>query len=138
VRVEGRPENGTLPVRASTDAVVGTSGGAIGSGVVAFRRGPTTGLVYEPTADPRFRRTERLRLETPVFATGVVAATGRVLTREGQPLPLRVVLAEQTDDEHGGRYLRADTTLAPLAQGDYVVEIVAGTESATFGFRIVP
>jgi len=34
--------------------------------MVALRRGPTTGLAYQGTADPRFRRTERLRAEVPI------------------------------------------------------------------------
>lgn len=138
VRVEGRPDNGALTIRASTDAVVGVSDASIAPEVIAFRRGPTTGLVYEPTADPRYRRTERIRLEVPVLVAGVVTATGRVLTREGQPLPLRVAIGERTDQTHGARYLVADVTLAPLAQGDYVVEVKAGASTATFGFRIVP
>ncbi|MEZ5283626.1 MAG: hypothetical protein R2712_02220 [Vicinamibacterales bacterium] len=47
-------------------------------------------------------------------------------------------MGERTDEESGARYLVANVTLAPLAQGDYVVEVKAGTAVATFGFRIVP
>jgi hypothetical protein len=32
----------------------------------------------------------------------------------------------------------AEVALAPLAQGEYVLEVQAGKESATYGFRIVP
>jgi VWFA-related protein len=138
VRVEGRPVSGNATIRASTTAGVVAEGTAVGSGALAFRRGPTTGLAYLPTADPRFRRTERLRAEVPLFGTGTIAASGRVLTREGQPLSLAVVTSERTDAETGQRYLVADATLAPLAQGDYVLEVIAGTESVGYGFRIVP
>lgn len=138
VRLEGRPERGTVPVRASTDATVGTTGTSIGAALVVLRRGPTTGLAYQPTADPRFRRTERLRAEAPILSDGAVTGTGRVLTREGQPLPLQVAISERTDDRSGARYLVGDVTLAPLAQGDYVLELQAGRASATYGFRIVP
>lgn len=138
VRLEARPERGTAAVRAATDATVGTTGASIGPSLVALRRGPTTGLAYQPTADPRFRRTERLRAEAPIIAEGPVTGTGRVLTREGQPLPLQVVVTERTDERSAARYLVAEVTLSPLAQGDYVLEVQAGRASATYGFRIVP
>lgn len=138
VRLEGRPERGTAAVRAATDATVGTTGASISPALVALRRGPTTGLAYQPTADPRFRRTERLRAEVPILTDGAVTGTGRVLTREGQPLPLQVAITERTDERSGTRYLVGDVTLAPLAQGDYVLEMQAGPASATYGFRIIP
>ncbi|HQZ40528.1 MAG TPA: VWA domain-containing protein [Vicinamibacterales bacterium] len=138
VRVEGHPAGGSLTIRASTVAVVGAANTALGPEVIAFRRGPTTGLAYEPTADPRFRRTERIRLEVPVLVAGAGTATGRVLTREAQALPLGVAVGERTDADRGARYVVADVTLAPLAQGDYVVEVQSGTATATFGFRVVP
>jgi VWFA-related protein len=138
VRLEGRPERGTVPVRANADATVGATGTSIGPTLVALRRGPTTGLAYQPTADPRFRRTERIRAEVPILADGAVTGTGRVLTREGQPLPLQVAISERTDERSGTRYLVGDVALAPLAQGDYVLEIQAGPASATYGFRIIP
>jgi hypothetical protein len=47
------------------------------------RRGPSTGLAYVATADPRFRRTERLRIEVPLAGEGF-AGIGRLLTREGR------------------------------------------------------
>jgi VWFA-related protein len=138
VRVEAKPMGGSVPARASSDATVAAAGATIGLNGLAYRRGPTTGLAYQPTADPRFRRTERLRLETPIFASGPVTATARVLTREGQPLPLVVTVSERTDEPTGQRYVVVDTVLAPLAQGDFVLEIVGGKEVATYGFRIVP
>jgi len=138
VRVEGRAQRGSASIRAATDATVGAAGAAIGTAPVVYRRGPTTGLAYQPTADPRFRRTERIRAEVPVFADGAVTGTGRVLTREGQPLPLQVAVTERTDEKSSVRFLVADVTLAPLAQGDYVLEVQAGRESATYGFRVIP
>jgi VWFA-related protein len=138
VRIEGRPSSGNATIRASTTAGVAAESATVGSAALAFRRGPTTGLAYQPTADPRFRRTERLRAEVPVFGTATLATSGRVLTREGQPLPLVVVMSERTDAESGQRYVVADATLAPLAQGDYVLELIAGKDSIGYGFRIVP
>jgi VWFA-related protein len=138
VRLEGRPERGTTTVRATTDATVGSAGASISPALVVSRRGPATGLAYQATADPRFRRTERLRAEVPILATGPVTGTGRVLTREGQPLPLQVTMTERADERTATRYLVGDVVLAPLAQGDYVLELQVGRESATYGFRIVP
>lgn len=138
VRVEAHPVNGSGSIRASGDATIVASGAVISSNPIALRRGPTTGLTYLPTADPRFRRTERLRLEVPILAAGPVNATGRVLTREGQPLGIRVAVSERADEASGQRYIVADATLAPLAQGDFVLEVSAGSESATYGFRLVP
>ena len=138
VRLEGRPERGTTTIRATTDATVGAAGASIAPALVALRRGPTTGLAYQATADPRFRRTERLRAEVPILAEGPLTGAGRVLTREGQPLALQVTMSERTDERSGTRYLVGDVTLAPLAQGDYVLELQAGRASATYGFRIVP
>jgi len=138
VRAEARSERSGSSLRASTDVVVAPAGATISGKPLAYRRGPTTGLAYLATADPRFRRTERLRLEVPVLVQGAVTATGRVLTREGQPLPLQVTTTERTDEKSGARYLVADVALAPLAQGDFVLELSAGKESATYGFRIIP
>ena len=74
----------------------------------------------------------------PILTQGAVTGTGRILTREGQPLPLQVAMSERADDTSGARYMVAEVALAPLAQGEYVLEVQAGKESATYGFRIVP
>jgi VWFA-related protein len=137
VRVEGRSERGSATIRAATDATVG-SGAPIGSSLVVYRRGPTTGLAYQPTADPRFRRTERIRAEVPILAEGAVTGSGRILTREGQPLPLQVTMSERADERNTARYLVGEVALAPLAQGDFVLEIKAGTQAVSYGFRVVP
>ena len=137
VRVEARPSGGGAAVRASAAATVPAAGDNVAGAMLILRRGPATGLAYLPTADTRYRRTERIRAELPVFAPGVTAA-GRVLTREGQPLPLQVAMSERTDEETATRVLVADVTLAPLAQGDYVLELTAGKAVVAYGFRIIP
>jgi phosphopantothenate synthetase len=98
-------------------------------------------LQYVPTADSRFRRTERIRLEVPrSMAEG--QASARLLTREGKPLNIAIALSERTDADSGQRMLVADVVLAPLAQGDYAVEISIEQgdrrESATYAFRLIP
>ena len=62
-------------------------GGMAGCARVAWSRGagPSTGLAYVATADARFRRTERIRLEVP-RASGEGTASARLLGRDGLPL----------------------------------------------------
>jgi hypothetical protein len=96
--------------------------GSAGLQPLLFRRGVTTGNRLVPAADLRFSRTERLRLELPVEAD-VKPGAGRLLDRAGQPLQLPVTVGERTDDATGQRWVTADVALAPLAGGDYAVEV---------------
>lgn len=107
--------------------------------VTALRRGPSTGLAYVKATEPRFRRTERLRIEVPM-PPGATSAVGRVLTSQRQVLPLVVTYATQ---ETNGRTVGiADVVLAPLAVGGYSLEVsydVNGQkEHAAYEFRIIP
>lgn len=86
-----------------------------------YRRGPSTGNRVQPAADFRFSRTERLRLELPL-TPGATPGAGRLLDRNAQPLQVPVAVADRTDED-GQRWLTADATLAPLAAGDYVIEV---------------
>jgi VWFA-related protein len=104
-------------------AVAGSS-----SGVLIARRGVTTGNREVPAADLRFRRSEQLRVEVPSPASN--AATARLLDRAGQPMTIPVAAAERTDGD-GSRWISAVLSLAPLAAGDYVMEISRGAMSDT-------
>jgi VWFA-related protein len=143
VRVELTPKDKTVPLQTVTDAYVPAAEWLVSSSGLTTRRGPSTGLQYVHTADPRFRRTERLRLEIPRSAREG-EATARLLGRDGQPLAMPITLSERTDATSGERMLVVDLTLAPLAQGDYAVEIVVedrdrkGKEGATYAFRVIP
>jgi hypothetical protein len=106
----------------------------LATAAILIRRGPTTGNKDIPTADVRFRRTEHIRVEIPVVANEAAAA--RLLDRAGKPLPIPVSTAVR-DDADGTRWQTAQLTLAPLAPGDYVIEI-AGSERTLVAFRIVP
>ncbi|HVL66554.1 MAG TPA: VWA domain-containing protein [Vicinamibacterales bacterium] len=88
-----------------------------------FRRGPSTGNRVEPLGDPVFSRTERARFDV-ALAPGATLSSARLLDRNGAPLDLPVTLAERTDDD-GVRWGTAEITLAPLAPGDYVIELSA-------------
>jgi hypothetical protein len=125
----------------TTTVTVPADSAVTGTAALAWRRGPSTGLAYLPTADPRFRRTERLRVEVPLSLEGV-KATGRVLTREGQALQLIISHSTRTDAGSATTFAVADVTLSALAAGEYVLELLfeAGgkTENVSYGFRIVP
>lgn len=141
VRLHLTPAGGTIPLLTTLDVVVPDSADLLSATGAAWRRGPSTGLSYEPTADARFRRTERLRVEVP-RVRGAGTPSARLIGRDGQPLALHVALSERVDADSGVTFVVADLTLAPLAQGEYVLEIGMTdgdkTDSANYGFRIVP
>lgn len=91
-----------------------------------------------PAGSVFFRRTERMQVRWPVSGT-ITQPTGRILGRDGVPLDLALPIAEREED--GVRYVVADLNLAPLTQGEYVVEVQAAgaagaTESARLAFRV--
>ena len=141
VRAELTPRSGRIPLQVTTFATVPAEMASIGTGALAMRRGPSTGLAYVPTADPRFRRTERLRIEIPVGGDGFTG-TGRLLTREGQALPLVVTVSTRTDTTQTRNFAVAEVVLAPLAAGEYVLEVSlvkdGKTDIVTYGFRLIP
>ena len=132
---------GTTPLQTTTDAFIPDRDWLIGSSGLTARRGPSTGLQYVPTADARFRRTERIRLEVP-RSPGEGRPSARLLARDGKALNVAIALSERADADSGQRMLVADVTLAPLAQGEYAVAITVEQgdrkESATYAFRIIP
>ena len=140
VRVELLPKGSTVPLQTTTDAFVPEPEWLIGASGLTTRRGPSTGLDYVPTADARFRRTERIRLEVPRSPTPG-EASARLLGRDGQPLDLPITISERTDPV-AGRMLVVDLALAPLAQGEYAVEITVEQgdrkEGASYAFRVIP
>jgi VWFA-related protein len=141
VRVQATPEGGRTPVIVTATADVPGTTALVGSGVIASRRGPSTGRSYEPTADPRFRRTERLTLELAKLADDTVVS-GRMLNRGNQVLQIPVTISERVDEPTGLRTIVAEVVLAPLAAGEYVLELTATkgtqTETRTFAIRVVP
>jgi VWFA-related protein len=107
--------------------------------VTALRRGPSTGLKYVRADEPRFRRTERIRIEVAIPA-GAANGAGRVLTTQQQPTAL--VVSYSTEQANGQTIGIGEVILAPLAVGEYVLELsydVNGQkEAATYNFRIIP
>ncbi|HEX6162011.1 MAG TPA: VWA domain-containing protein [Vicinamibacterales bacterium] len=107
--------------------------------MTALRRGPSTGLAYVRVEQPMFRRTERLRVEVEI-PDGATNVAGRILTAQGQPMPLPV--SYSTSQVNGKTVGIADVTLAPLAVGNYSLELTfdvdSRKESTVYEFRIVP
>ena len=110
-------------------------------GAVFFRRGPTTANKEVPVADLRFRRSERIRIDVPTPDATTVAA--RLLDRTGKPLSIPLTATVRADTD-GSRWQTTELALAPLAPGDYVIELAggagqAGREVRTLAaFRVVP
>jgi VWFA-related protein len=147
------PESGELPageyavrVRLKSDAdntlslsdtarVVLDKAAAL-SEAVMWRRGPTTGLQHRRTADPRFQRNERIRLELATMTTS--PASARLLDRSGNPIAIPVQVSARPDPTGGFQWIVVDASLAPLAPADYAIEVTQGTDKQLTGFRVVP
>jgi len=104
------------------------------SGAVFIRRGPSTGNKEMPTADLRFRRSDRLRVEVPSAAD---VTSARLLDRTGKPIVAIPVTANTRSTPDGMKWATAELLLAPLGPGDYVVEVMAGATRTLAAFRIV-
>jgi hypothetical protein len=87
-----------------------------------YRSGPATANQRVMTADVHFARTDRAHLELPV-TSGVKPAPGRILDRAGRLLKVPVTEAERTDAVTEQHWITADVALAPLAPGDYLIEV---------------
>jgi len=103
-----------------------------------FRRGPSTGNQWHVLAEPLFSRTERARFEVPL-AAGTAVSAARLLDRNGNALEVPLTLGERTDTS-GMRWKTVDATLAPMTDGDYVLEVtgtVSGAEKKLLtAFRV--
>jgi VWFA-related protein len=151
------PESGTLPageyavrVRLQPDGdpglaltdlarvIVNSTATPFGDAVL-WRRGRSTGPRFLRTADPRFQRSDRLRLELPAPSAATAGEiTARMLDRAGSPLsiPLQVTVRAEPGGEMS--WIVVDAALAPMAPGDYAVEVSRGDDRQVTAFRVVP
>lgn len=101
---------------------------ALGAPLI-FRGTPAATSPLRPVADLQYRRTERAHLEW--FLPGQVDdRSARLLGKNGLPLPVPVTVSERTVD--GAARLAADVNLAPLAAGDYLIEVTGVYQGKPF------
>jgi VWFA-related protein len=137
VQVQLRPDaNDTLVLTDTARVAVTASRGEELGAPVVWRRGPSTGPRYLQTADARFSRSERIRLDLATTVPGTAAA--RLLDRAGQPIQVPVQVSARPDDSGQFRWIVADATLAPLAPGLYTIEVTLGALRQTFELTLVP
>lgn len=141
VRVEALADGARTPLVVSTVVDVPAGTALLGSALRATRRGPGTGRSFEPTADPRFRRIERLQAEVARIDAAAVV-TGRLLNRAGQVMQVPVAISERPAADALPATIVAELALAPLAAGEYVLELTATSgdrsETRTYPIRMVP
>jgi hypothetical protein len=63
--------------------------------------------------------------------------TAQLLDRAGNAMPIPVTGTIRNDAD-GSRWQSAEVALAPLAPGDYLVELAAGTGRTLAAFRVIP
>jgi VWFA-related protein len=134
-QVQLRAKGTAAPLGAMESVRVSLGSAPIANGALVLRRSVTTGNQPMPTADLRFRRTERIIVEVPT--TSDDAGTAQLLNRTGQPMTIPITTAVRNDAD-GSRWRTAQLALAPLAPGDYVIEQSAGAEKTLTAFRILP
>jgi VWFA-related protein len=135
VRVRIRSQADEKAELTDTARVVLSESSALGEAVM-WRRGPSTGPRYLRTADPRFTRNDRLRLELATSAA--TPATARMLDRNRNELSVPAQVSERADPSGAFRWIVIDALLSPFAAGDYAVEVTQGREKRVTEFRIVP
>jgi hypothetical protein len=128
------PKEGPLVVHESPRIDLTSASEGLGEPVL-WRRGPSVRGAYQRTADLRFRREERLRLEYPTDLGG--SPTARVLDKLGQPLAIPIELSERAGDS-AARWVVADLSLLNLAPGEYAIEITQQGKTQLTAFRLVP
>jgi len=119
---------------------IGVSPAPDSIGALLLRRGPASANKTVPTADSRFRRSERLSIEVPVGAPG--SMTARLLDRTGKPMVMIPIAVVPRTDSDGSSWHTAEVTLAPLAPADYVIELSLEStpepHRTLVPFRIIP
>jgi hypothetical protein len=133
IQIRTTPSGAGIPASEVTRLSIPASPAA--AGTQFSRRGPTTGNREAPTADLRFRRTERLIVHLPAVSSDPIAA--RLLDRRGNPLTVPVTTANR-EEADGSRWHTAEVLLAPLGAGDYIVEATIGADRSLIAFRVLP
>ncbi len=105
---------------------------------LVWHRGPGTGPRFVQTTATRFQRQERVRLELATLLDGKPSA--RLVDRVGNPLQVPVTASIRTDEQDPNlRWVVAEVALAPLAPGNYEVELeLTASTRHSFLFSVVP
>ena len=137
VRVRLRPatSDGSLAVHDTIRVTLDPASSTLGEAVF-WRRGPSARAPYEETADPRFRRVERMRLELPTASEE--EATVRLLDRQGRPLQTNADITQRPDPSSLFQWLVVEAPIAALAPGDYAIEVTQKERSRVTAFRVIP
>jgi VWFA-related protein len=125
VRMRGEDnlaDSDTVSIEASTGALLGKP--------IAYRAASAAASAYRPLAAFQFRRTERVRIEWPALQA-VESHQARLLDRTGKPIAIPLTTAMR--DNGGTQTVATDLNLAPLSNGDYLIEVTAksGEKSQT-------
>jgi hypothetical protein len=101
---------------------------------IVFRAMASPRAPLQPVADMRFLRSERVRVEWTT--TGRLDRRDvRLLDRTGRPLAIQVNVTER--EISGRTFFDADLSLAPLATGDYLIEVTAALGAAPAERRLI-
>jgi VWFA-related protein len=126
LRVTARVRSGTASLEGPAD-LRPSSGKLIGDPLL-FRSSPAAAAPLRAVADYQYRRTERVHVEWRALAT-LERRGARLLGRNGQPLAVPVTVTERRS--HGRSVVAATLNLAPLSDGDYVIEMTAASGGST-------
>ncbi|BCS34829.2 hypothetical protein TBR22_A40550 [Luteitalea sp. TBR-22] len=141
VRLRLTPAGSSLPLTDSARLTLPAVDAPTASPRLA-RASAATRQKFVPTADARYRRNEKVRVEVPV-APGATAASGALLDQSGKVMAIiPVTTALVAPDDSGIGWATADVSLAPLSAGDYVIRVDVehqdGQQRTFTGFKIVP
>ena len=109
---------------------IGAPRGALVGQVLLYRATPSGQSPLRPVGDLQYRRTERVHLEWRILRA-LDRREARLLSKDSKPLPVPVTVTEHSTAEQS--VVAADLNLAPLAPGDYVIEltVASGTQTET-------
>jgi VWFA-related protein len=135
------PTTGEAPFKASVRVTAGGENlreqleiaaprGALVGQVLLYRATPSGQSPLRPVGDLQYRRTERVHLEWPILRA-LDRRDARLLSRDSKALPVQVTVTERPNGDQS--VVAADLNLAPLAPGDYVIEltVASGTQTET-------
>jgi hypothetical protein len=131
LRLRARPAGGGPPITETVRVPAAVDAWPVGTPRL-LRQRPGPNSPFTPTADPRYARTERLRVEVPA-AGAIEAVAGELLDRTGALLKLPVACSARAAapgaaspgavSQEDLAWAACDATLAPLAAGDYGIRV---------------